>query len=115
MIIEGIEIILNNNFFQFNNVNYIQTQGTTMATKMAPTYALPPLAYLEENLSEMISKKYGNDIKEEFYNSWKRCLDDCFIFSKSPWRDINELHNILQNLNPKIIFLWDTAQKNSHF
>ena len=32
-IIEGIEIILNNNSFQFNNVNYMQTRGTAMETK----------------------------------------------------------------------------------
>ena len=46
-ITEGIEIILNNNFFQFNNINYIQTLGTTMGTKMAPTYETLTLAYLK--------------------------------------------------------------------
>ena len=98
MIIEGIEIILNNNFFQFNHINYIQTLGTAMGTKMAPTFAILTLAYLEENLYEIIGKKYGNDIKEEFAKSRKRYLDDCLIFWKCPWGDINELHNLLQNL-----------------
>ena len=80
VIIEGTEIILNNNSFQFNNINYIQTLGTAMGTKMAPTYATLTLEYLEENLYEIIGKKYGNDIKEDFTKSWKRYLDDCFIF-----------------------------------
>ena len=48
-IIEGIEVILNNNSFQFNNINYIQTLGT----KRVPTYATLTLEYLEENLYEM--------------------------------------------------------------
>ena len=55
MTIKSIEIILNNNSFQFNHVNYNQTLGTTMGTKMAPTYATLTLAYLEENLYEIIA------------------------------------------------------------
>ena len=98
-----IKIILNNNPFQFNNITYIQTLGTAMGTKMAPTYAT--LTYLEENLYEIIDKKYSNNIKEEFTKSWERYLDDCFIFWKCPWGDINELHNLLQNLHPKIKFM----------
>ena len=82
-IIEGIAINLNNNSFQFNNNNYIQTLGTAMGTKMAPTYATLTLAYLEEN-------------------SRKRYLNDYFIFWKYPLGDINELHDLLQNLHPKI-------------
>ena len=61
-----MELILNNNTFQFNNVNYIQTLRTAMGTKMAPTYATLTLAYLEENLYEKLGKKYGHNIKGEF-------------------------------------------------
>ena len=50
------EISLNNNPLQFNNMNYIQILGTIMGTKMAPTYATLTLAYLVENLYEIISK-----------------------------------------------------------
>ena len=63
-----------------------------MGTKMVPTYATITLTYLEENLHEIMGKEYDNDIKEEFTKSWKRYLDDCFIFWKWPWRDITELH-----------------------
>ena len=42
-IIDGIEIILNNNSFQFNNINYIQTLGTAIGTKLAPTYPNPSI------------------------------------------------------------------------
>ena len=37
-----------------------------MVTKMAQTYAILTLAYLEENLHEIIGIIYGNDIKGEF-------------------------------------------------
>ena len=36
-----------------------------MGTKIAPTYATLTLAYLEENLYELIARKY-NSIKREF-------------------------------------------------
>ena len=71
IIIEVIEIILDNNSFQFNNINYIQTLGTAMGSKMAPTYATLTQAYLEENLYEIIDEKYGNDLKGEFTKSWE--------------------------------------------
>ena len=78
---------------------------------MVPTYATLTLAYLEENLYEIIGKKYGNDTKEEFPKSWKRYLDDFFIFWKCPWGDINELYNQLQNLHPKIKFTMQHSSK----
>ena len=70
-----------------------------MGTKMAPTYTTLIRAYLRENLYEIIGKKCNN-IKTEFIWSWKRYLDDCFIFWKCPWENINELYNLLQNLHP---------------
>ena len=86
-----------------------------MGTKMAPIYATLTLAHLQENLYEIIYKKYGNDIKEEFVKSWKRYLDDCFIFWEWPWGDINELHNLLQNLHPKIEFTMEHSSKELPF
>ena len=43
-ITDGVEVILNK-FFQFDNKNDTQTQGTAMGTKMAQTYATLTLAY----------------------------------------------------------------------
>ena len=39
-ITDDIELILNNNFFQIDNINYIKILGTAMGTKMAPTYTI---------------------------------------------------------------------------
>ena len=86
-----------------------------MATKMARTYATLTLAYLEENLYEIIGKKYDNNIKGEFTKSWKRYLDDCFIILKCPWGDINKLHNLIQNLHPKIKFTIEHSSKELPF
>ena len=65
-----------------------------MGTKLAPTYATLTLSYLEENLYEIIGKKYNN-VVGEFTKSWKRYSDVCFIFWKCPLGDIKKLHNLL--------------------
>ena len=66
---------------------------------------------LQDNLYEIIRQKYGGDMKEEFTKSWKIFLDDCFIFWKCPWVEINELHNPLQNLHLKIKFTMEQSLK----
>jgi hypothetical protein len=38
-ILEGIKLVLENNFFFFDNKYYLQIKGTAMGTKVAPTYA----------------------------------------------------------------------------
>ena len=53
LFIVSMEIILNNNSFQFNNINYIQTRGTAMGIKRAPNYATLTQEYYEENLHEI--------------------------------------------------------------
>ena len=73
-----------------------------MGIRKAPTYTALTLAYLEENIYEIIGKNYCQNIKTEFIRSWKRYLDDCFIFLKSLWGNINNLYNLLQNLHPKM-------------
>ena len=59
-ITDGIELIQNKNSFHFNNINYIQTLGTTMGIKIIPTCSTLTFAYLEENLFKIIGKKYNN-------------------------------------------------------
>ena len=73
-----------------------------------------PSIFGKKKLYEIISKKYGNDVKE-FTKSWKWYLDDCFIFWKCPMEDINELHNLLQNLHPKIKFTMEHSSKELPF
>ncbi|KAJ8020006.1 hypothetical protein HOLleu_41826 [Holothuria leucospilota] len=95
-IIDSICLILNNNYFQFGNLNFKQINGTAMGTKMAPTYATLTLAFLENKLYNEIELKFDSTVKEVFVKSWKRYLDDCFIIWNNAWGNINVLFNILQ-------------------
>ena len=103
-IIDAIDIILNNNTFQFDDKQYVQILGTAMGTKMAPTYATLILAFLENKLYEIIEQQYNSIIMETFKTLWKRYLDDCFIIWNLSWGNIDNLYDILQNLHPNITF-----------
>ena len=45
----------------------------------------------------------------------KLYVDDCFIFWKCSWGDINELHNLLQNLHPKKIYYGTQLKRTTMF
>ena len=103
-ILEAIKLILENNTFCFNNDFYKQIKGTAMGTKFAPVYATLSIGHLEVKLYEKVTEVFGNEFEKYFITSWKRFLDDCFI----PWtksvRDLETLHNILNNLYIEINF-----------
>ncbi|CAH2313023.1 Hypothetical predicted protein, partial [Pelobates cultripes] len=47
-LIEGIDLILNNNYFWFKDGFYLQKRGTAMGTRFAPSYANLYMAEWEE-------------------------------------------------------------------
>ena len=47
-ILSGVDLILKNNYFQFCDDLFLQKAGTAMGTKMAPTYAILVMGFLEE-------------------------------------------------------------------
>ena len=61
-IIEGIKIILQNNTFTFNDRTFLQIKGTSMGTKMAPSYATLALGYLENTMYEDTTTMFGEEI-----------------------------------------------------
>ena len=85
-ILDGIQIILENNIFCFNNIYFKQNKGTAMGTEFAPVYATLTIGYLEEKLYSIIETKYDTDLYHDFKKYWKRFLDDCFI----PWTKTEE-------------------------
>ena len=114
-VIESIDLILNNNTFQFDNTHFIQVLGTAMGTKMAPMYATLTLGYLEKTLYRAVDNAFDQIDLDTFEILWKRYLDDCIIFWDESWGDINELHNILQNLHPNIKFTMECSKNELPF
>ena len=103
-IFDAMKFILEHNTFKFNDEFYIQTRGTAMGTKVAPTYASLTIGYLEKKLYSKIREEYGTTFAENFIKIWKRFLDDCFIMWSHPEDMLHNLHNILNNLDTHIKF-----------
>ena len=103
-ILEAIKLILENNTFCFNNDLYKQIKGTAMGTKFVPVYATLSIGHQEVKLYEKVSEDFGNEFGKYFITSWKRFLDDCFILWTKSVRDLETLHNILNNLHIDINF-----------
>ena len=84
---ELIELVLTKNHFQFNRIDFLQTLGTAMGTRLAPSYA----------------SLFMGKLEKEFLNScdlqpilWLRFLDDIFMI----WDDSEEqLLSFLDKLN----------------
>ena len=86
-LVDLIQQILTLNNFSFNGEHYLQTQGTAMGTRMAPSYANLFMTKLEETLltQTTISPRI-----------WWRYIDDVFaIWDKGQ----DELENFLQQIN----------------
>lgn len=103
-IIEGIQIILENNNFSFNGSFYNQTKGTAMGTKMAPSYATLVLGFLEEQLYTKLKETKGDQFANIIAKKWERFLDDCFILWPYSIEELIKFQNCLNSLHKDIQF-----------
>ena len=109
-LLEATELVLKNNFFNFDDQHFQQVKGTAMGTKMAPTYATLTLGYLEELMYQQINENFSEEFSENIKRHWKRYLNDCFIIWSNSDEYLATFHNILNNLDPDINF---TIKKSS--
>src|SRR5690606_21304810 len=101
----ALELILNNNYFEFNNKYYLQINGTAMGTRVAPSFANIFMGRLEKSFLE-------TQLKPLVY---LRYIDDIFII----WQHgISQLHSFIQNFNnfhPSIKFTSNISSSEINF
>ena len=73
-------LILKENWFQFNEENYLQTHGTAMGTKMAVSFANIFMAEIETKII------LQSDTKPR---EWKRYIDDVFSLWDNDKKDVD--------------------------
>jgi hypothetical protein len=106
---------LKNNLFFFDNEYYLQTKGTTMGTKVAPTYATLVFGFLEEKLFTKCNTLFGEEFGRYIETNWKRYLDDCFIFWTKSLQDLQLFNNILNRLHQNIKFTMESNENELPF
>ena len=93
------------NIFKFDDEHWIQLIGTSMGTRVAPTYENILMGKLEKI---MHSKCPRNLIK--FLHTWRRFIDDIFIIWSGTSEQFSEFFNFLNSYHPTIKF--DEPQHN---
>ena len=93
------------NIFKFNDELWIQLIGTSMGTRVAPTYANIFMGKLEQ----VMLSKCPNHLKPHIY-TWRRFIDDIFIIWSGTREQFREFFNFLNSFHPTIKF--DEPQHN---
>jgi len=86
-----------------------------MGTKFAPTYATLFLGFLEEQLYEETEKHISEDFSNYLQKTWKRYLDDCFIFWIKDTDELNTFINLLNDLHEDINFTMEINNERLPF
>ena len=115
MILEGIDLVIKNNNFKFNNVWYNMCQGIGMGSSISPTLASLTIAYLEEKMYTRLERDYDLAYRQYVEDNLKRFIDDCFMLWKRKYGDYNNLFNVLNNMDDKIEYTMDTSDTKLPF
>ena len=101
-----IRIILTMNNFCFNDNHYLQTHGTAMGTKMAPSFANLFLGYFETNALNNAQFKP---------HTWLRYIDDIFMIWTEGPNNLKIFIDYLSNIHPTIKFTSSHSANNVSF
>ena len=105
-LVELADLVLKNNFFEFNGSYFQQLRGTAIGTKCAPSYAILFLAALEEKLLE--EAQYKPFI-------WWRFIDDIFLVWLHGEEKLSEFINFLNGAHHSIKFTAEWFKEKINF
>ena len=101
-----LEYVLTKNNFEFNSKHYLQTGGTAMGTKVAPSFANLFMAHFEEKWV------YPYPTKPSL---WLRYIDDIFLIWEHGPDDLTTFINYLNECHPTIKFTSETSYTSVNF
>ena len=99
----------------FDEMFYLQIQGSAIRTIFAPTYATLSMGLHEIELYATIRNKFTLPVSNYFEQNWKRFLDDCFIFLRLSLIKLNKLLDVLNNINSVIQFTMELSDTQLPF
>ena len=106
-LLEMAKIILENNYFEFNEENiYWQGQGTAIGTKFAPAFANIFMYVLETKMLQECDWKAW---------IWWRFLDDIFFIWLHGEQRLREFLNFINSYHNTIKYTWDWSMSQVSF
>ena len=101
-----LKLVLENNNFSFNEKHYLQIDGTSMGTKMAPSYANIFMGQLEKRL--LASAPYQP-------LSWFRFIDDIDFKWTDSQEHLNEFLEHCNSFHHSIKFTYESSMEKINF
>ena len=101
-----LTLILQENSFQFNGKNYLQTHGTAMGTKVAVSFAN---IFMSAGETKIISKSKIKPLE------WKRYIDDMFSLWDTKREEIDKFILEANRHHPTIKFTAEISDKETSF
>ncbi|CAJ0951361.1 unnamed protein product [Ranitomeya imitator] len=95
---ELLSIVLNNNFFLFEDTYYLQIKGSAMGSNVAPPYANAYMAHYED------TSIYTQDLFRSHALTWKRYIDDVFCVWGGDLRTLQAFFQVLRTSWPGLDF-----------
>lgn len=97
-LLKCLEIVLNQNYFEFNKKFFKQTFGLSMGSPLSPLLAEIFMANFEVN------KVINTPLAKQHIICWYRYVDDVFVCFDGSNRQLNNFVEHINSLNPKIQF-----------
>ena len=113
-IIDGLDIILDHNYFLFADTFYQQIHGFAMGTKAAVNCANLGLGFLEVKAFERLPAYYPIDFVNYFVENYFRFLDDV-DYSWLEDFDPQPFQSLFNKLDPKMRFIFSDLDKECDF
>ena len=101
-----LKLILQENSFEFNGKNYLQTHGTAMGTKMAVAFANIFMSAVE---TEILNLSKTKPLER------KRYIDDIFSLWRTERKEIDEFIALANRHHPSIKFTAEISDKEVNF
>lgn len=96
-LIELFEIVLNQNYFEFNNKFYKQHSGLPMGSPTSPLLAEIFMSHIEETI-------FNSKQVQQQVTFWYRYVDDVLVGFNGTERQLDSLLNSLNSIHPRINF-----------
>ena len=105
-ILRLVDIILHNNYFEFNGTTYLQIRGVGMGLSSSPTFACLFMHCLER---KFLPKQ---QLRPIFFG---RYIDDILVVSNSSYGEIISFLRNMNEAHPHIKYTWNISNKKAIF
>lgn len=110
-IVDLIEIVLRSNYFLFGSDFYLQVSGTSMGSKMAPSFASLFVGHFEK---KFIWDNHRNPYLQ-YITNWKRYIDDIWFLWRGSEAQLQQFHTYVNNAGPHLNFTMEYDAQKMNF